>query len=408
MAQSPVRSCEICENSPGSRYCTVCEQCFCKSCETSHLKTKSCRNHVFQDADISNPEVKTLICKQHGEKFTYYCNTCKLLTCNICLPTLHNKHDFCLIYDAASKARSRLNKDVFAAEDAVSSSKQTISTSRLTLNTIEDDANKAKGDIAERVTAIFNAIHNTKDGYFKSIEKHKIKELHKLGEDILKIEKVTENSQEVLNKIKSSIAEENNVMLLDSLSDMTKALKSIAFVSTETTVPSKIQFHPVLTTFEAEKMIGDINFVKPNTIITKADTFNFVKSNTAITVGDRVRLKPNFDLSRFSQSISCVNTETAITSSIQFHPVSSKIEAEKLVGNIKFAKQNTIVKEDETTIKVGDRVRVKPSVERPHHGWGCISHRSVGEVLSLEGSVLHIQFPELNDWRGLLREMELA
>ncbi|CAC5374971.1 unnamed protein product [Mytilus coruscus] len=286
-----------CENSPGSRYCTDCEQCFCKLCETSHLKTKSCRNHVFQDADITNPEVKTPSCKQHDKKFTYYCNTCTLLTCNICLPTSHNKHDFCLIDDAASKARSLLNKDVFAAEDAISSAKQTICTSRLTLKTIEDDANKAKGDIDETVTDIVNAIHNPKDEYFKSIEEHKIKESHKLKEDIMKIEKVTENSQEVLKKMKSSIAEENNVMLLDSFSDMTKTLKSIRLVSMETTIPSRIQFHPVLTTFEAEKLIGDINFVKPNTISTKADTVNFVKSNTAITVGDRVRLKSNFDRS---------------------------------------------------------------------------------------------------------------
>lgn len=57
MAQSPVRSCEICENSSGSRYCTDCEQCFCKLSEISHLKTKSCRDHVFQDADISHTEV---------------------------------------------------------------------------------------------------------------------------------------------------------------------------------------------------------------------------------------------------------------------------------------------------------------------------------------------------------------
>ncbi|CAC5416867.1 unnamed protein product [Mytilus coruscus] len=292
MAQCPVRSCEICENSPGSRYCTDCEQFFCKTCEISHLKTKPCRNHVFQDADITNPEVKTPICKQHGERFTYYCNTCTLLTCNICLPTLHNKHDFCLIDDAASKARSLLNKDVFAAKDAISSVKQTITTSRLTLKTIEDDANKAKGDIAERVTAIVNTIHNTKDNYFKSIEEHKIKESHKLEEEILKIEKVIENSQEVLNKMKSSIAEENNVMLLDSLSDMTKTLKSIDLVSTETTIPSRIQFHPVFTTFEAEKMIGDINFVKPNTIITEADT----KSNYVV---NNARLKPNSKHTRF-------------------------------------------------------------------------------------------------------------
>lgn len=49
-----------------------------------------------------------------------------------------------------------------------------------------------------------------------------------------------------------------------------------------------------------------------------------------------------------------------------------------------FSKQNTYVKEDDTAIKVGDIVRVKPSVKRPHYGWGCISHGSGGVVLSVE------------------------
>lgn len=199
--------------------------------------------------------------------------------------------------------RSLLNTDVFAAEDAISCAKQTISTLRLTLKSIDDDANKAKGDIAEKVTDIANAIHNAKEAYLKSIDEHKNKESHKLEEEILKIEKVTENSQEVLRKMKSSISEEYNIMLLDSLSDTTKTLKSIALVSTETTITSRIQFHPVLTTFEAGKMIGDIHFVTPNTITSKADTVNFVKSKTAITVGDRVRMKPNVDLSNFRNGV---------------------------------------------------------------------------------------------------------
>ncbi|VDI48818.1 Hypothetical predicted protein, partial [Mytilus galloprovincialis] len=179
--------------------------------------------------------------------------------------------------------------------------KQTISTSRLTLKTIEDDANKAIGDIVEKVTSIVNAIHNTKDEYFKLIEEHKMKESLKLEEEILKIENVTENSQEVLKKMKNSIAKENNVMLLDSLSDMTETFKSITLVSTVTTIPSRIQFHPVLTTFEAEKIIGD--FVTPNKITSKADTVHFVKAKSAITVGDRVRMKPNIDLSSFRNGV---------------------------------------------------------------------------------------------------------
>lgn len=33
-------------------------------------------------------------------------------------------------------------------------------------------------------------------------------------------------------------------------------------------------------------------------------------------------------------------------------------------------------------IKVGDRVRVKPSVATPKYKWGSVTHRSVGVVTS--------------------------
>ncbi|CAC5374972.1 unnamed protein product [Mytilus coruscus] len=291
MAQCSVRSCEICENSPVKRYCKDCEQYFCKSCEIAHLKTKPCRNHIFQDADTANPEVKTPICKQHGEKFTYYCNTCTSLTCNICLPTTHNKHDFCLIDAAASKARSVLDKDVLAAEDSIGRTKDKTNSSRLALTNFEYEAEKVKRDIVERVVFVVNAINDTKDDYLKSINEHTFKESQKLKQEILDSEKATENCQEVLNKVKNSIAGENNVMLLDSFSDMTKTLKTVSRVSPETTIPQRIQFYPVLTRPESEKLIGNINITKPNIIIKEADIVRFIKPNTTIKRGDRVRLK---------------------------------------------------------------------------------------------------------------------
>ncbi|CAG2237682.1 unnamed protein product [Mytilus edulis] len=58
MAQVPLQKCEICEINDGRRYCTDCEQYFCKTCEEFHLKSKACRDHVFQDLGQINPEEK--------------------------------------------------------------------------------------------------------------------------------------------------------------------------------------------------------------------------------------------------------------------------------------------------------------------------------------------------------------
>ena len=67
-------------------------------------------------------------------------------------------------------------------------------------------------------------------------------------------------------------------------------------------------------------------------------------------------------------------------------------------------------------IKVGDRVRVKPSVTTPKYKWGSVSHASVGVVTEISGGGgggrangngdVRVDFPQQNKWVGLLAEME--
>ena len=61
-------------------------------------------------------------------------------------------------------------------------------------------------------------------------------------------------------------------------------------------------------------------------------------------------------------------------------------------------------------IKVGDRVRVKPSVTTPQYKWGSINHHSVGTVTSLHvnGRDLVVEFPGQKQWTGVLYEMEIV
>ncbi|KAL2080912.1 hypothetical protein ACEWY4_022765 [Coilia grayii] len=61
-------------------------------------------------------------------------------------------------------------------------------------------------------------------------------------------------------------------------------------------------------------------------------------------------------------------------------------------------------------IVVGDRVRVKASVNQPKHGWGSIhvTHSSVGVVKSISGGEMYVNFPNWSNWRADPSEMELA
>ncbi|KAL6486450.1 hypothetical protein MHYP_G00058420 [Metynnis hypsauchen] len=58
--------------------------------------------------------------------------------------------------------------------------------------------------------------------------------------------------------------------------------------------------------------------------------------------------------------------------------------------------------------RVGDRVRVKVSVNTPKYGWGRASHKSVGVVTALDGENMTVDFPEHESWKAAVSEMELA
>ncbi|XP_066141939.1 E3 ubiquitin-protein ligase HERC2 isoform X1 [Euwallacea fornicatus] len=61
-------------------------------------------------------------------------------------------------------------------------------------------------------------------------------------------------------------------------------------------------------------------------------------------------------------------------------------------------------------IKVGDRVRVKPSVTTPRYKWGYVTHDSLGTVTSISAirRDVTVDFPKQQNWTGLLSEMELV
>ena len=59
-------------------------------------------------------------------------------------------------------------------------------------------------------------------------------------------------------------------------------------------------------------------------------------------------------------------------------------------------------------LKVGDLVRVRPTVIKPSTNWGNkgVSHASIGRINEIKGRELIIDFPEHSGWNGKYYEME--
>lgn len=62
-----------------------------------------------------------------------------------------------------------------------------------------------------------------------------------------------------------------------------------------------------------------------------------------------------------------------------------------------------------SNVKVGDLVKVKPSVALPQFNWGEISHASVGIVTKVRnnGHEIFVDFPKHARWFGSIAEMEI-
>ena len=70
----------------------------------------------------------------------------------------------------------------------------------------------------------------------------------------------------------------------------------------------------------------------------------------------------------------------------------------------KFSQQTHTHNLSVADIKVGDKVRVRPSIVTPSYGWGSVDPTSVGtvQVLPIEGGDLVVDFPEQSGWYCLL------
>ncbi|CAC5363029.1 unnamed protein product [Mytilus coruscus] len=107
MAQSPIGTCEICVQAPGSQYCKQCRQYFCNNCKTAHLRSKMARNHVFGKKNEIGQE-EEFYCR-HVNRQMFMCKDCDFPLCKACLVENHNGHSvedldkiFSSLHDQAS------------------------------------------------------------------------------------------------------------------------------------------------------------------------------------------------------------------------------------------------------------------------------------------------------------------
>ncbi|CAC5420372.1 unnamed protein product [Mytilus coruscus] len=112
MAQAACKTCEICENAPGSHYCVECEQYFCEKCKIFHKKKQNISKcHMFQSALDVIPAGKSK-CKEHTDNFDFLCKTCNVPVCSSCVTDIHNGHKLSKILDSNSELKEKNDQEL--------------------------------------------------------------------------------------------------------------------------------------------------------------------------------------------------------------------------------------------------------------------------------------------------------
>ncbi|XP_071124179.1 transcription intermediary factor 1-beta-like [Mytilus edulis] len=158
MAQAAASICEICTAGPGEHYCQQCDQLFCGSCKSSHLRTKSCKNHTFLSGPNINKEEK-LLCTEHEEIYFFFCQDCDSPVCTICSVEKHSRHLMTDLTKSTDKLRFEVVKKI----------KAKVTTSKVNLSKIE----KETTTYCDEVKAVIKTI--TEEGnYWKNLIDKKV------------------------------------------------------------------------------------------------------------------------------------------------------------------------------------------------------------------------------------------
>ena len=105
-----------------------------------------------------NPEEKTSNCERHDQLFTFYCNTCTCLLCQICLTEKHKKHVFLFVDEAASKKKAAINGTIKSAEVTMNQVSDTIGRLETELKTNEEYKTKVIREIETRGQEVIDMV----------------------------------------------------------------------------------------------------------------------------------------------------------------------------------------------------------------------------------------------------------
>ncbi|XP_059354670.1 E3 ubiquitin-protein ligase TRIM65-like isoform X2 [Carassius carassius] len=402
-------ACDFCagEMIKAVKSCLECRASYCETHVQPHHNVPALKKHKLMKAAVIP------VCPKHDKLLEVYCRTDQKCVCMHCLLDDHKSHD------TVPSTIERNDKQI-KLTDTQKKVKQTIQAK-------EKELQKMNMDIASHSDSVKKAVENSKKVFgelVKCIEKkgneviEKIKAEEKA--DLDQGTKLQKKLQEEITELKKREGVLEDLLQTDDNIQFLQNCESVSS-SSGTDELLSFSFQPYCSFEDIRKLICELAGRLETTCtqeisktITKVSDLSAKRPTIEIVVGDRVRVKPSVvtpthkwgSVTHFS--IGVVKKIQGNLLTVDFPEQRNWTGVDSEMEHVTSAGSDLSTKNDPFNIKVGDKVRVKPSVTTPKHNWGReVTHKSVGVVKDIKSddSVV-VDFPGHASWKGILTEME--
>ncbi|KAG5283057.1 hypothetical protein AALO_G00037820 [Alosa alosa] len=372
--------CDFCigRKHKATKSCLTCMGSYCEVHIQPHYEVTCLKKHKLVNA-ISQLQGK--ICSQHDRIIEVFCRTDKKLICMLCLLNDHNGHKTVSAAAEWAENQTKLHGTKMKNKTHIQQREKELQEVKQALQTLKAFAQEAVEDSERMFTELISFMEQKRSEVTESIRAQERAE-------VSRAEELLEQLELEITKLKSSNAEIEELLQKEDPIDF---LQSFSLTSPQFEILSSVTSTPHLSFTE----------IKGPALMEIKQTMS--KFNPGFRIGDRVQVRASVQQPKNGGWGGVTHKSLGVITSFSSHGYI-------LVDFPEWKQWKADPFEIKLVLRIGDRVRVKASVQKPTHGgWGGVTHKSVGVITSFSshGYIL-VDFPEWNQWMAEHYEIELV
>ncbi|XP_067239104.1 E3 ubiquitin/ISG15 ligase TRIM25 isoform X4 [Chanodichthys erythropterus] len=392
-------ACDFCSGEvfKAVKSCLECRASYCETHLRPHYNVPALKKHKLVKATVMP------ICSKHDKLLEVFCRTDQICVCMHCLMDDHKGHDTVPSTEERNEKQMKLTDTQTKVKQTIQAKEKELQKMKMDITSHSDSAKDAVKNSKRVFTELVKLIEKRSD---EVIEKIKAQEKADLDQGA----KLQDKLEEEITQLKKREGVLDTLLQTDDNIHFLQNYESVSSSSGSNGFPSH-SFKPCRSYTDVNKLVCELK-ERLETVFNQEINETFKKGSLPcnIKIGDKVCVKPSVETPKYlwgsvnHKSIGRVISVQGETVTVDFP------EQEGWIGEV--SEVELVVSADlgsatPNCFKIGNRVRVRSSVKEPKHGWGSVTHNSIGVIKKIQGESLTVDFPEQMDWTGVLSEMEL-